>query len=234
MNITASLKRAPKWAWYTAAGVGLGGAAIKLWRDRDNDDAESEPGTVIDSGSPLTMPGSPAGVIVPPVIIRGNDDDPLAGVPQLQSLYLESMHDVLEGWERMVGPLQDTQSSLLLDFAGGILDIAKAGGPPRDLTPVVTVAPPAAIEPIPVAPAPAPAAPAPAAAPAPDPGPAPCPPGFPNRSARGCYRDEQRTRCECNGRTGAARRCWTSRDYLHIYDNGATVNVGEDKLRDGC
>lgn len=79
MSALDAIKRAPRWTWYIAGGVGLGTVAIKLYQNRDAEDPEvnagsgatvgdGAPGTV----TPATTGSSPPGVIVPPIVMGGD------------------------------------------------------------------------------------------------------------------------------------------------------------------
>lgn len=158
--LTASLKRAPKWAWYTAAGVGVGAAVIKVYKDRDADPSDPEVGEVVGTAAAPVLAGSPTPTIVPPVIIGGNAADPNAGVPVLQELYIGAVSDLVHGWEALVGPLTSTVTTIAMEASPNALQaLAMAGGPPGlaqdNPTPVMT------------APAPAPAVAAPVPTPKP-------------------------------------------------------------------
>lgn len=92
MSLTDSVKRAPRWAYLTAAGVGVGAVGIKLWRDRDKPPEDPTVAAEYNAGPNVTDPiyaggGGTPGVIVPPVIIGGSSDDPQAGLVDVQSMY---------------------------------------------------------------------------------------------------------------------------------------------------
>jgi hypothetical protein len=70
MPIAKTVKRAPRWAWYIAGGVGLGAIAIRVWKGRDAEPSDST--SVTSVGSPAAT-AAPSPVITPPVIIQGND-----------------------------------------------------------------------------------------------------------------------------------------------------------------
>lgn len=174
MSIIESVKRAPRWAWVTAAGIGIGAGAIKLYRDRDAEAAELTAETV--SGAPGAIgtaapasAGAP-GVVIPPVIIGGNESDPNVGVPVLQDLYVGALQDIFSGFGGLVAMMSGQQHELLMSSWGSLQSIAEAGGAPgradQNPSPVVVHVP--AGQPAPV-PLPAP----------PRPGPAPAPPQKP-------------------------------------------------------
>lgn len=181
--------RAPKWAWYAAGGIGLGGAAIQLYRQRNaktaklaGDTTTNPDGTPADSGAVGLNPSPQPSIVVPPVIIPQNSADPLAGILPLQDLYLSTIgqvvsgwQDIAAGWQNVYQPVIGHDENLIDQLAGmvpnaqQIADIANAGPAPQAYT-----APPAEIAPPPAAQAPAPA---------------PCGGQFPLwNPTRGCYR----------------------------------------------
>lgn len=175
MALTDTLKRAPRWAWVTAAGVGIGAAGIKLWNNRAKPDSETTatPTTVYDPTSPYPVPtstNSPVATIVPPVIIGQDNGDPNAGVGALQDLYIGAMGSVLEAYESVWGPVQTAQLGLLSGFASTIQDLAIAGSAPNS----GGQAPGTSVLPVAIVPFPAPAQPAPTPVPAPTPAPKRC------------------------------------------------------------
>lgn len=205
-TLTTGIKRAPKWTWYTAAGLGLGAVAIKFYQNRGGKEDQpitNEVGSEIGSLQGTTSGGTPPGVIVPPVIIGGSNPDPNVGVGPLQDLFVNAAQGVFGAWEAMVGPLQTTQSSLLMSSTDTISQIALAGAAPQSVgTPVVSAPP---------IPQPAPIAIVPRPAPAPvkvD----PCVGEFPNlNEANGkCYK------VGCCSTTKGRRRC-------NIYKDGSKV-----------
>src|SRR3954451_21404257 len=94
----ATIKRAPKWAWYTVAGVAVGGTAIKLYANRDAPTAEqvaSEDGEGIGDGT-TAVSGSPTPVIVPPVLVGNDQGDAVpGGVGQLHDTYIGAIGGLL-------------------------------------------------------------------------------------------------------------------------------------------
>lgn len=230
MSIVDSVKHAPRWAWITAGGVGIGAGAVKLYRNRAVGDTPPDaPGTVVDgggTGTALAPASGYPGVVVPPVIIGNQTPDQNQGVGVLQDLYVGAISDVVSGWgglvQQLIGGQQDTQNQMW-DFLKGqqgiltdqlqsqsstIAAIASAGGAPGQAisnpSPIVISAP--------IAP--------------PPPTPAPAPPVQPK------VRVENRTRD--NGRTGAARRVWCNRVHIHDWPDGRSVVVSEDKIHDGA
>jgi len=211
--LTSSLKRAPKWAWFTAAGVGLGAAAIKVFHDRDKpaEEIETTAGNVI--GSPYTgVAASPLPTtVVPPVIIPSQNDQN-AGVPVLQELYVNSMKDVLSSWESLTGPLLTTVTQVAMEARPQALQaLAMAGGPP-----VAQASPVIVVNPTPQ-PAPAPAAKA------------RCGGAYPHDPGNGdCFRVITQTQTERNG-----AKVWCTCDTIHHHQSGRKVVVAERKAADG-
>lgn len=175
MALTDTLKRAPRWAWITAAGVGIGAAGIKLWNNRDKPAAESgaDPTLIGDPASPYPVPTStqsPVATIVPPVIIGQDSGDPNAGVSELQNLYVGALDGVLQAYENVWGPVQTAQLGLLSGFASTIQDLAIAGSAPNSGNNITGSNP----LPVDIVSFPAPAQPAPSPVPAPVPAPKRC------------------------------------------------------------
>lgn len=158
MAVADTIKRAPKWAWYTVGGVTLGAIGIRLWKGRD---APTDTETVAESdavGNPAWQSpgGGASGVIVPPVIIP-SQGDPLAGVSELQGLYVGAVDSLIGEWGNVYGPIAGLLPSLI-PTPDEYMGLIQAGAGIARETPVV-VAPPVA-------------QPAPAPAPTPGPGPA--------------------------------------------------------------
>jgi hypothetical protein len=226
------LNRAPKWAWYTAGGVVLAGGAFQIARKRSAQVTTAD-GSAVDgsggAGATLGAAPSPApGIVVPPVIIPGQQVDPLAGVQPLQDLYIGAVggiisgwQDVAHGWQDVYTPLIAQNQSLIGTISTGFLDTNSA------MLAIAQAGPPPASSPInsPVAAAPAVAAPV-AAAPR-------CPAAFPEGAPPSCYRTITPTDCHCEG-TGRTRKCWTRRLHDHQYQDGRVVTVSVDKVKDGC
>jgi hypothetical protein len=209
MNLAASLKKAPRWAWYTAAGLGLGAAAITLHRNRGGGVAEegidNVPADDLGESVPVGS-GSPSGVIVPPVIV-GSSPDPNMGVGDLQGLYIGATQDLFTGWESLLGPLVSTQSQLLLGNTETLNQIAQAGSAPvSQPTPVVS----------------APAIPQQA------------PVKLPVKPVAATYRVVYENRTRDNGKSGKQRAVWCNRVMIHQYSDGRRIVVSEEKIRNGA
>lgn len=214
MKLTDSLKHAPKWTWYTAAGLSLGAIGVRLYKNRggiQNQPITNQAGAEIGSVQGTTGGGTPPGVIVPPVIIGGTNPDPNVGVGPLQDLFVNAASNVFHAWEAMVGPLQTSQSSLLMGTVDTISQLALAGGAPQSVgIPVVSAAPIPQPAPVAIAPTPAPAA----------------------AAAGPKIEFENRTRD--NGLSGTARKVWCNRVTIHRYPDGHGVVVGEVKVKNGA
>lgn len=238
MALTDALKRAPRWAWITAGGVGIGAAGIKLWNNRAKPDSEDEAtaGMATDAnGYPKFGGMAPVPPIVTPVVIANPGESNTAfGLQGLHELYIGAVQGVQEQWGQIWGPVQTAQLSLLTSNAEALQALALAGSAPNSQP---AAPPPPQLVPFPVPSAPAPPVPLPlpvAAAPAPAPaGPAPCPPGYPHRSARGCYKNVGHNFCHCEG-TGAKRKCITRRDHGHLYSDGQRIHMNFSFVKPGC
>lgn len=98
MVLTDSLKRVPRWAWYTSAGVAIGGAAIYAFRNRDTP-AEDEPSSdAAVTGYPDQFGASPMGVpgiVVPDINIpEGSAGE--SGWMELHNTYLSGLQTMLD------------------------------------------------------------------------------------------------------------------------------------------
>lgn len=131
LNLNA-VKRAPKWAWWTVAGVGVGVGALKLWGNRttaDGDTPADTGATVDEMGNPTYGPsGGSTGVIVPPVIIPNDTSDQSGtGLGDLQALYLSGVATTIgqmtEGYQMVLGKSMEVtdQSMGITDQVGGLL-----------------------------------------------------------------------------------------------------------------
>lgn len=150
MNLTSSIKRAPKWAWYTAGGLGVAAAGVKVWKNRGgkgDEPIENVPGQEVGENSPggysggYVGGGGAPGVIVPPVIIpqQNNDNGGLAG---LTELYMDGVGSVFSAWENLLGPVMGSQQQLLMGSFDTIQQLALAGGAPQSVgIPVVSQPP---------------------------------------------------------------------------------------------
>lgn len=204
----ASVKRAPKWAWITAAGVGIAAGGIQLWKHRATDATDdivaADGSTAADPLNPYGLPtstGNPVATIVPPVIIGGNNDAD-QGVGVLQDLYVGAVGGVIQAYQDVWGPVQTAQLALLTGNAQTIQDLAIAGSAPNS-----SGSTPAAL--LPYTP-PAPAAPQALPSKPKD----PCTGEFPFQSSQGCYK----VVC-ASGKGDHAKGRW------HFYKGGREVRV---------
>jgi hypothetical protein len=206
VSAIASLKRAPKWAWWTTGGLAIGAASIKVWKDRAKPpDGPADPAETVGDAATVGNGAPGAGVIVPPVIIPASDDGGLSNVAGI-------MDQLSAGWEAVLGSalaVDDTYANVynpVLGLIPGLIDqAANGGGPPPPGNIIVNVPAPSAPAPAPHAPTPTPHTPA---------GPAPCAAGYPLHSAQGCYK----VVC-ASGHGDKAKGRW------HYYANGRQVHV---------
>lgn len=218
MALTDTLKRAPRWAWWTVGGVAVGGAAIKVWQDRAKPESEYGPEDPTATGGAVSVGGGApgAGVIVPPVIIPASDDGSSNLVP-LMDLFTGGIQNVVQGWESVVG------SSLAVDDAYAnvygpavnmipqlIDQAAHAGSPPPPGNVIINVPPNR------VAPKPPPKKPSNAPLPG-----GVCPPAFPHKNTQThkCYKLCSHTDCK-------AKRKYTV--HQHCYRDGHVTDVSRE------
>jgi hypothetical protein len=176
MALTTSIKRAPRWAWYTAGGIGLGAVAIQVYRRRAVETLT--PGDATNDAQVIGTPGggsaAPSPVITPPVIIAPNQDSPdFAGMFAI-------FGDALNNTIATVGQLATGDQGITTMAVVGGLDLA------RESIASAGQAPAPAATPI-IVQVPTPTTPAVVAPPAARPAPA-CSGRYPYQSARGCYR----------------------------------------------
>lgn len=218
MALADTIKRAPRWAWISAAGIGTGAAALKVWKGRAKPAetpvaAEAEPAGGYGGPQPMNA-ANPSAVIVPPVIIGGNGADPNQGVGVLQDLYVGAIGGIMDGYSQIWGPVQTAQLALLTGNSETLQSLAQAGAAPQATTPmpsdVVAYTPP---------PPPAPVAIRPPARPA-------APPKAP-------YKVVYENRTRDNGKKGAARRVWCNKVTIHRYPDGRAVVAGETRVKNG-
>jgi hypothetical protein len=207
MPIAKTVKRAPRWAWYIAGGVGLGAVAIRVWKGRDAEPSDST--SVTSVGSPAAT-AAPSPVITPPVIIQGNDGsgamESLAG---MIGVFGGSFDNALS----IIGGLAQGDQSLAGEGVTNIADIAKSviaqGGsapqPSIQVPPVITISNPIVQAPTP-RPQPTPTATCPAAFPRHNPA-----NGAPG--PRSCYKCQK-------GVTGDK-----TYPYVHVYQDSHRVGV---------
>lgn len=139
MNLAATLKRAPKWSWYVAGGVGAGIVGIEVWKRRAVDSATAADGTnAADTGtSPNTGQSpntSPSPVITPPVIVSPPQQD-LTGLSDIFGVLGDSVGTLVG----TVGGLAAGDQGITGTIAGSLEGIsrdlvAQAGPAPAPVT----------------------------------------------------------------------------------------------------
>lgn len=135
MELAGAIKRAPRWAWVTAAGIGLGAAGIKLWTNRGKEPESATATEVTADGVPLpTSTGNPIATIVPPVIIGQGTGDQNSGLGMLQEAYFSALGGVIGTYQDILGPLMTSNQALLLGNAQTIQELALAGSAPNSST----------------------------------------------------------------------------------------------------
>lgn len=162
MSIVDTVKHAPRWTWYTVAGVSLGAIGLKVWKGRaagDTSQTAADGSTVGDTGSGSTQPattgGSPPGVIVPPIITGGSDDGSTAAMALIGGAFTDFtglLGQVVSGDQQNISTLitgqQGTTDKVLDLLAGGGVAPQPVSIQPPPVN-VVIQAPPAASVPAP-------------------------------------------------------------------------------------
>jgi hypothetical protein len=170
-NLTNTVKRAPKWAWYASGGIALGVVGIEVWKRRATDAAPATNDAVV-AGTP-TGSAAPSPVITPPVIVQPNQDGPdFAGL-------FGVFGDVLTTGMTTIAQLAQGDQGITQSAISGSTEIARdviasagqAPAPASQVSPIIVQVP------TPSTPATVPAKGLPG-----------CPAAFPHRSARGCYK----------------------------------------------
>lgn len=224
MSLVDTVKHAPRWTWYTVAGVTLGTIGLKVWKGRAvpaGTQTAADGSTVADqySGStqPATTGGSPPGVIVPPIITGGSDDGSTAAMALLGGAFTDFtslLGTVVTGDQQNLNTLitnQGQQSSQIIDLLAG------AGQAPQ---PVSVQPPPVNV-----------VVQAPPAAPVSAPPSAQCPPGYMYNPANGpvgprsCYKNCGHD--ECHGGK-------KSREHAHCYQDGSRQTVNWEVIGGKC
>lgn len=150
-----AIKRAPRWAWYAAAGVGGGVILLKFWKGRAVDPADATTdATTVDQGGVATTAPSP--VITPPVIISGGDSGDNGALADLVSAFTGTFASSLDNAVNTIGGLAQgdqalagtaigivgNQSQGIMDLSGTMAQLlANAGSAPAPMqtnpTPIV-------------------------------------------------------------------------------------------------
>lgn len=231
MTIVDSVKRAPRWAWITVGGVAIGAVAVRLYQNRDAEEAEQQAGsgsTVGDIYGGSTLPtttggGPPGGVVVPPIVLPPASDSGLGDAFQmLGGIFTDFsglLGTVVSGSQQNIADLINLQASNNEVWADLIASAGQSPPPVAQQPPVVTVN-------VPVSPP---------ATPTPPPSSAPpsCPASFPNYNpARGpvgpasCYKNCGHDECGSNGRI--------RRNHGHCYQNGSRTHVSNEPTNKKC
>lgn len=137
-DLTASIKRVPRWAWLTSAGVGIGAIGVYTFRNRATGDTEepTDPNSAV-TGYPTSDAASPVPGIVVPSINLPSDDSGQQGTLDLHNLYVGALTDFFD----FIGSTyaMPSPSGLVVPSDG----VGTGGGAPSTSRPgVVTVAPP--------------------------------------------------------------------------------------------
>lgn len=194
MNLTATVKRAPKWAWYASGGIAIGVVGIEVWKRRATDTpapADATNDATVVGGA--TGSAAPSPVITPPVIIPPSGDSPdYTGIFDVFGNALSTAMGTIGGLA--AGDQNIAQTALTGGFDLARDSIAQAGqapSPASQVGPIIVQVPTPATTP----------------STAPPKGIPSCPAGFPHRSSRGCYK----CRNEKN------------KTVTHLYQSGAVV-----------
>jgi cell division septation protein DedD len=197
MDLTGSIKRAPKWAFITAGGVTIGAVGIHLYRNRataasaDSTASASTDPTTIGAPNTSLVSGSPVATVTPPVIIGDTGSGDNGSLSDMFATFGQSFDNLVNN----LGTLSAGDQALASQAVSGNTDIAtqaiaNAGSAPA---PAVQNPTPILVQ-VPTAGHPAPATPA-------------CPAAYPHRSARGCFK--------CQAEKGGK--------FTHIYQNGTKI-----------
>jgi hypothetical protein len=148
MQLTNSIKRAPKWAIFTVMGVAGGAIALKVWKGRDAESTDADTGTEVGNpqyGSVGTSGSTP--VITPPVVISGGEGEGSGAAQVVETLgsSFETLVSSLTGLATGEQELAGTLAGGLVTNSEGILELAEAGSSPQPVaqnpTPVIVNVP---------------------------------------------------------------------------------------------
>lgn len=217
MALTSSIKKAPKWAWYVAGGVGLGAVAIQVYKRRavDTPDANSASSGADTIGTPSGGSAAPSPVITPPVIVSPGDNSP--DFTGMFAVFGDALNNAVSTVSQLAqGDQGITQSTIggAFDFARDVIaNAGQAPAPAVSLPTPVVVQPPTANTPAVVTPA-------------------ACPSAFPNHNAAkgapssaSCYANCGHD--ECHGGK-------KSREHAHCYQNGSRQTVSWEVIGGRC
>jgi hypothetical protein len=221
------LKRVPPWAYVASAGVVGGVAAFRfISRKGDTVGTDDSATAVGDSGNTDQSGGGVGtGVIIPPVVIGGQQDNELAaGYQNLQDLFVGGTNTLIDQFQNLFSGLGDTIQGSYEGGAGiAIQGVETGAGIVRDTIALTGGGAPSA----PVAqPAPQQSSPSPPPA-----GPAPCGPDFPIAEGGDCYKFAWNYETRRSG-----KNVWCVRMPRHIYRSGrdVTLTTQADKIHDGA
>lgn len=221
MAITDTIKRAPKWAWYTTGGVGLGAVALKFYSNRDKPEEAQATPNESDMYAGGVEAASPAyGIVTPSIVPVESSPDPSGLLDSMIGGVDTLLTSTGQFWRDVWGPTQEQNANLLAGMYGqnqqltGILSdiigqqnatietIASAGPAPA---PIVQVTAPA-----PIASAPPP------------------PPTPPAAQPNTVVRDEWITRTRTNG-----KNVWCNCIHVRQHAGGPPLVVSENKVANG-
>ncbi len=204
MPIQQTLKRAPRWAWYIAGGVGLGAVAVRVYKGRATDTPDTPSNDPTVAGNPVTT-GAPSPVIVPPVIMQSGDSNGNPPDTSWLAGIVGTVGGSLDNAIGIIGGIATGDQNLAAIAISQVGEIASGGGAPQ---PVMQAPPIVNIN-------------MPAATPTPRSTPTPvktCPASYPRMngttpSPKTCYK------CEKAATTNKTY------PYVHVYQDGHRVGV---------
>jgi hypothetical protein len=126
MKVPATLKRVPKWAWYTTGGIVVGTFAIRMFQNRTTADGEDPLPTTTDDGTGTVTYGGTygsAGVIVPPVIAPASENGS-AGMGiglDIAGLFVGGVNDLFDSIGGVYANVYDPIAAQSLDITGGLM-----------------------------------------------------------------------------------------------------------------
>lgn len=157
-NPLKAVKHAPRWAWFTVAGVGVGALAVRMFQNRATDSTDSTDVTdttvpATDAyGQAVTTSPSPVSTVVPSVVVASPSDEGGTGIGEVVDAYVGGISDLIGNFGTITSALVGNQVDVNSTLAGTIPELvnanidalANAGSAPTKVAPVVvTVAAPA-------------------------------------------------------------------------------------------
>lgn len=132
--ITDTVKRVPRWTWYTIGGVAVGSGALRLWKSRttaDGDTPLAADGSSVETSGTYDygaagVSGSPAGVIVPPVIMPSGSDSGVS--TELTQLYMGGVSDLLGQFGSLFAQDQTHYQDWVAAYQGGASGLLQQQG----------------------------------------------------------------------------------------------------------